>query len=155
MAIEARYVHTNLIARDADALVAFYRDVFGCAPVPPARDYAGRDLERGAGVAGARLTGMHLHLPGHGPDGPTLEIYRYDPGRDGDLEPPIDRPGFGHIAFEVADVDAARDQVLAAGGRAIGEVVDLSPAPGLTVRWCYVRDPEGNAVELQAWTREG
>ena len=64
----------------------------------------------------------------------------------------VNRPGFGHIAFQVADVVTARDQVLHAGGSAVGEVVTLSVATGAEVTWCYVTDPEGNIVELQNWT---
>ena len=69
----ARYVHTNLIARDWRRLARFYQDVFGCVPVPPERNLSGTEMEAGTGVPGARLQGMHLRLPGTGPDGPTLE----------------------------------------------------------------------------------
>ena len=34
----ARYVHTNLIARDWRELARFYVEVFGCELVPPERD---------------------------------------------------------------------------------------------------------------------
>ena len=54
---EAKYMHTNLIARDWRRLAAFYTEVFGRSAVPPERDYAGSDLERGRGLRGARLTG--------------------------------------------------------------------------------------------------
>ena len=73
----ARYVHTNLIARDWRALARFYEDVFGCAVVPPERDFSGPELEAGSAVPRARLQGAHLRLPGHGSDGPTLEIFQY------------------------------------------------------------------------------
>ena len=43
----ARFGHTNLIARDWRALAKFYQEHFGCTPVPPERDFKGRDLERG------------------------------------------------------------------------------------------------------------
>jgi predicted enzyme related to lactoylglutathione lyase len=146
-----RYGHTNLIARDWRALARFYSELFGAVPVPPERDYAGPDLEAGTGVAGARLQGVHLRLPGHGERGPTLEIYNYS--RLEEAPPPaVNRPGFAHIAFEVADVASARSRVLAAGGRAVGEVVTLSPAPDRRVTWCYVTDPEGNILELQSWS---
>ena len=149
--LNARYGHTNLVARDWRSLAAFYEQTFGCAPVPPERDYRGPDLEAGTGVLGAALQGVHLRLPGHGPTGPTLEIYQYQPALEG--QPPVvNRPGFGHIAFAVDDVPLARQAVLDAGGRAVGEVVTLQTSDGRRVTWCYVTDPEGNIVELQAWS---
>ena len=151
MAISARYVHTNLIARDWRKLADFYTSELGCEPVPPERDYSGADLERGTGVRGARLRGVHLRLPGWGPDGPTLEIYQYSREEEA-LPTAANRPGFAHIAFAVPDVLAAREEVLAAGGRAVGEVVTLTTADERQVTWCYVTDREGNIIELQAWS---
>lgn len=146
----ARYVHTNLIARDWQGLAHFYQTHLGCAPVPPERHYAGPELERGTGVAGATVRGAHLRLPGHGDDGPTLEIYSYSRLADGPA-PAVNRPGFGHLAFEVPSVPEARREILAAGGKAVGEVVTLTTATGTRVTWCYVTDPEGNIIELQSW----
>ena len=148
--MRARYGHTNLVARDWQRLAAFYADLFGCVAVPPERDYRGRDLEAGTGVRDAALRGVHLRLPGHGDDGPTLEIYTYEHGPQ-PLPPAANRPGWGHIAFVVDDVAAGRQAVLAAGGSAVGDVVTLETADGRSVTWCYVTDPEGNIVELQAW----
>ncbi len=124
--------------------------MFGCAPLPPERDYAGPALEAGTGVPGAALRGMHLRLPGHDSDGPTLEIYNYSVLAERPATA-VNRPGFGHIAFEVEGVAAARAAVIAAGGRAVGEVVTLTTAAGTKVTWCYVTDPEDNVVELQSW----
>jgi predicted enzyme related to lactoylglutathione lyase len=149
-----RYGHTNLIARDWRRLATWYERLFGCTPVPPERDYAGPDLARGTGVAGAALKGAHLRLPGHGDDGPTLEIYTFATSH-GESARVIDDPGWGHIAFAVADVESARQRVLDEGGTAIGEVVTLTTADGRRVTWCYVADPEGNAVELQSWAPAG
>ena len=147
----ARYVHTNLVARDWRTLVEFYRSVFGCVVVPPERDFSGPTLDAGTGVLGARLRGVHLKLPGHGPDGPTLEIFNFSQLADG-LAPKVNRPGWGHIAFAVSSVLAARAEVLAAGGSPVGDIVTLTTANGGRVTWCYVSDPEGNVVELQAWS---
>lgn len=151
MPLRARYVHTNLIAADWQALARFYETVFGCKPIPPARTYEGSDLERGTGVPASGLRGVHLRLPGYGAHGPTLEIYSYD---HLPLRPPTaaNNPGFGHIAFEVDDVAAARMAVLDHGGQPVGEIVTLQTAAGARVTWCYVTDPEGNIVELQAWS---
>jgi predicted enzyme related to lactoylglutathione lyase len=146
----ARYVHTNLVARDWRTLASFYQTLFGCVPVPPERDYSGPIFDAGTGVNGARLTGMHLRMPGTAADGPTLEIFNYSQLADGP-RPAVNRPGFGHIAFAVESVDDARAEVLAAGGHPVGDVVTLTTAAGSSVTWCYVTDPEGNVVELQHW----
>jgi predicted enzyme related to lactoylglutathione lyase len=151
MPISARYVHTNLIARDWRRLADFYTALFGCKVVPPERDYSGPDLERGSGVPGASLRGVHLRLPGVGADGPTLEIYQYSREEEG-FPPAANRPGFAHIAFAVPSVEDARSEVLAAGGKPVGDVVTLTTKDGRRVTWCYVTDPEGNIIELQAWS---
>ena len=146
----ATYGHTNLIARDWESLAVFYQQVFGCIPVPPTRDLAGSALERGTGVPNAQLKGVHLRLPGFGDAGPTLEIYTYSTVADR-LPAAANRLGFGHIAFAVSDVSAAREAVLHFGGSVHGEIVS-TPAGERTVTWAYVRDPEGNLVELQSWS---
>jgi catechol 2,3-dioxygenase-like lactoylglutathione lyase family enzyme len=103
----ARYVHTNLIARDWQRLARFYQETFGCVPVPPERNLSGAEMEAGTGVPGARLHGMHLRLPGVGPDGPTLEIFEYsEPAPEAARL--VNRPGFAHIAFAVDSVADAR-----------------------------------------------
>jgi predicted enzyme related to lactoylglutathione lyase len=150
MTISTRYVHTNLIAADWQALARFYEKVFGCVRLLPERDLAGPAMDAGTGLPAAHLRGVHLRLPGCGEAGPTLEIFTYDSLSE---RPPtaVNRPGFGHLAFSVADVAAARAAVLAAGGRPVGEVVTVDVAGGGRVTWCYVTDPEGNVLELQSW----
>jgi predicted enzyme related to lactoylglutathione lyase len=150
MGMAAKYVHTNLIARDWQALASFYERIFGCIPVPPQRDLSGDALERGSRVPGAALQGVHLRLPGYGNDGPTLEIFSYNSLAEGQPAA-ANRPGFGHIAFAVPDVEAARSAVLEAGGSHFGDIV-TTPAGSRSVTWTYVRDPEGNLVELQTWS---
>jgi predicted enzyme related to lactoylglutathione lyase len=90
-------------------------------------------------------------LPGHGANGPTLEIFSYSRFAEGPT-PAVNRPGFGHIAFAVASLSDARREVLVAGGPAVGEIVSLTTAAGARVSWCYVTDPEGNVIELQSWS---
>lgn len=148
-----RFLHTNLVARDWQRLAAFYERVFGCTRVLPERHLSGDALERGSGVPGARIDGVHLRLPGGGPDGPTLEVFQYGENVEAP-SPSANRVGFGHIAFEVADVAAARDAVVAAGGATVGTIESV-PIPGAgTITWTYARDPEGNIIELQRRDRE-
>jgi len=152
MAITAKYVHTNLIAEDWQALSSFYQNLFGCIPIPPERDYQGEKLEAGSGVPGAHVRGVHLLLPGYGDKGPTLEIFNYNVLKS-HVKTAVNRPGFGHIAFSVEDVSAAQRSVLKAGGHAVGKIVTMQNAVGANVTWCYVTDPEGNIIELQSWSQ--
>ena len=149
--IDARFGHVNVIARDWRKLADFYTRVFGCEFVPPERDLSGPVLEAGTGVPGATIRGAHLRLPGLGENGPTLEIFQYGAGPERP-ETAINRPAFGHIAFAVPDVAVAREAVLAEGGGVIGEVVTTGTSDGRRVTWTYVTDPEGNILELQAWS---
>lgn len=153
MAIESRFAHVNLIAKDWRLLARFYEQVFGCVPVPPERKLKGELLERATGVQGATLQGVHLRLPGFGEEGPTLEIFEYGHGLEADPRA-VNRQGFAHLAFAVEDVHAARDAVLEAGGKSVGEIVTLAVSNTRSVRFVYVADPEGNVLELQWWLDE-
>ncbi len=147
--IQAKYTHTNLIAVDWRTLAKFYIEVLGCELVPPERDLRGEPVERGTAIPGVHLSGVHLRLPGVGSDGPTLEIFNYEPLAAAAAKK-VNQPGFGHIAFAVEDIDAARAEVLAHGGRAVGELVKTPIGDtGHYYRWCYLTDPEGNILELQ------
>lgn len=150
--IKAKYVHTNIVAEDWKKLADFYIKVFGCEVVPPERNYKGKELDSGVNIQNVELKGVHLKLPGYEKNGPTLEIYSYSPMKL-KKEKPVNQPGFTHIAFEVEDVEKAKTIVLAAGGRAIGEIVILQTSDGRSVKWCYLTDPEGNIIELQKWAQ--
>ncbi len=150
MPIRAKYVHTNLIARNWKRLVRFYSDVFGCEPKGPERDMSGAWLDSLTSLRNAHLTGVHLRLPGYGDDGPTLEIFSYDePVERG--SPVANQCGVGHIAFAVDDVDQALQAVIGAGGDAVGNIAATEVSGVGSLRVVYARDPEGNIVELQKW----
>ena len=150
--MQAKYVHTNLIAQDWRKLAEFYTTVFGCVFVPPERDYQGDAMDAGTGLKSAHLTGAHLRLPGYGDNGPTIEIFNYNQ-LEARPKTAVNRPGFAHIAFEVDNVEAARREVEANGGKMLGEIVTLTTKIGTKVTWCYMTDPEGNAIELQSWLK--
>jgi predicted enzyme related to lactoylglutathione lyase len=146
--INSRFIHVNLITQDWKRLAEFYRQVFGCTPIPPERDLKGRWLEDATGVYGAEIHGMHLRLPGHGDEGPTLEVFQYNIQEERP-ESVVNRPGFAHIAFLVDDVFAARDAVIAAGGGTIGEIIKVRISGVGEIAFVYATDPEGNIIELQ------
>ncbi|MFC2035077.1 VOC family protein [Chloroflexota bacterium] len=146
--INARFTHTNVIARDWNKLTQFYQQVFGCIPLFPSKDYEGQWIEDATGVPGAKIRGIQLQLPGYGDNGPTLEILQYT-NQERPMKPAANRPGFQHIAFSVDDVEAAQDAVIAAGGGMLGKIasVDIPEVGRATL--VYLTDPEGNIIELQ------
>jgi predicted enzyme related to lactoylglutathione lyase len=148
--MRAKYRHTNIVAEDWRKLADFYERILGCNPIPPERASSGQWVERSTGVPGAEVRGIHLRLPGFGDSGPTLEIFEYNRAEKR-LETTINRPGFAHIAFEVDDVEAARDEVLAAGGGCVGDLVTAEITNAGTITFVYMTDPEGNIIELQNW----
>ncbi|NOY08145.1 MAG: VOC family protein [Spirochaetes bacterium] len=117
------------------------------------KDHNGGGKDNGDGSAGKPVD---VHI-----SGPTLEIFQYNtPAKERVEEKPCvekvalpspDSPGFGHIAFSVADVPATAEAVFAHGGSAAGErTVREIPGAGI-IDFQYVRDPEGNIIEVQRW----
>jgi catechol 2,3-dioxygenase-like lactoylglutathione lyase family enzyme len=139
------------MANDWRKLQDFYIQVFACEPVSSERDHKGPTFEALTGQpAGICFQGRHLRLPGHGDRGPTIEIFQ--PNRsDPKLPSSLLRPGFAHIAFEVPDVAAKREEILKWGGRDIGQLVTLDIPGAGKLTLIYMTDPEGNIVELQRW----
>jgi predicted enzyme related to lactoylglutathione lyase len=147
----ARFAHVNLIGHDWRRLAEFYQSVFGCEPVPPVRNQKGDWLDRATGIPAAHIEGVHLRVPGHGPEGPTLEIFGYAEMPDRPAIKP-NTPGFSHIAFAVDDVGSVADEIVAAGGTTVGERMQVDVSGMGQLLFQYVADPEGNIIELQKWS---
>ena len=146
-----RYAHTNIVAHDWRALADFYVVALDCEILLPERDHHGDWVGELTGIDGAAITGAHLRLPGYGEGGPTLEIFEYN--LPADCPPPaLNRYGLAHLAFEVSDVEAARQRFIEAGGSDLGSVLTRPIAGAGTITLVYMCDPEGNIVELQRWS---
>jgi glyoxylase I family protein len=75
-------------------------------------------------------------------------LHRPGAGADGKPATPAEaalREGYGHVAFDVADLDTGYDRAVARGAR---PVMPPGPSPEAGVRMAFVADPEGNLVEL-------
>jgi predicted enzyme related to lactoylglutathione lyase len=145
-----RYVHTNIIAKDANKLITFYKTVFHCQSINETRNLRGAWLDKLTGLSEAHITGEHLLLPGYEIDHPTLEIFSYDELKEA-IEPEINRPGIAHLAFEVDDVESTLAEIIKAGGSSLGELVTAAYPDNQEAVFVYARDPEGNIIELQSW----
>lgn len=145
-----RYVHTNIIARDHQKLVDFYKEVFHCKSIGEKRDLRGAWLDELTGIPDAHIVGEHLCLPGYDEDHPTLEIFSYDE-MEADSSS-LNKCGLAHLAFEVDDVESTLQLLLEKGGSQVGKVVRTEYDDGRKATFVYARDCEGNIVELQSWS---
>lgn len=145
-----RYAHVNIIAKDWRKLCDFYVQVFDCEPWSSERDHHGPHIDALIGMRGRRIQGRHLRVPGHGENGPTIEIFTCDVNGE-DYPRLINRPGLAHLAFEVDDVDSKRQQIKDLGGADYGDLVTIDIAGAGKLTLIYMTDPEGNIVELQKW----
>ena len=148
--MKAKFVHVNIIASNWHKLAEFYIQVFGCEPVPPERNLSGEWLDKGTGISGAEIKGIHLRLPGYDNIGPTLEIFQYSKNKKRS-NTSINREGIGHIAFQVDNIEEFKKVILEWGGILVGETVTLNVNGAGTISFLYLTDPEGNIIELQKW----
>ena len=145
-----RYVHTNIIAKDVNKMIEFYKNVFNCKSIGETRDLKGEWLDRLTGLKNAHLKGEHLLLPGYGDNCPTLEIFSYDEMKDV-VPQDINRPGIAHLAFEVENAKNTLDKILKHGGSMLGELVMTEYPNNKMAMFVYAKDIEGNIIELQSW----
>jgi len=125
-------------------LAQFYRDAFGLVDRRPPRNLSGT-ATRGTGVPDAEIRSVWLYVPDT--PRPFLEILGYTPAQQAEPRP-VNAPGWGHIALEVADLRATLDAVLRLGGNLQGEIITLQ-GPDHRFEIVYLRDPEGNVIELE------
>ena len=126
--------HVGLNVADLDAAERWYVRAFGYT----------RDLA-------IRLDALELDIvmlihPGRGDRLELLHRPGSTPGMRAATPPEaVLTEGFGHIAFDVDDVDRHFDRLVDLGARPVMSP-RASPEPG--VRMAFVADPEGNLVEL-------
>ena len=126
----ARIDHVVLRVEDLEGMIAWYRDVLGC------------ELERGPGDIGlAQLRAGDSLIDLVAADGPL--------GRASGTMPDHSAPNVDHVCLLVDPWDASRiTRYLAKHGVESGDVADRYGATGMGPS-IYIRDPEGNTVELK------
>jgi predicted enzyme related to lactoylglutathione lyase len=144
------FAHTNIIAKDWKRLAEFYVIVFDCILLEPERDLNDQWLTDGSNVPKAHLKGVHLRLPGKGQTA-TLEIFTYS-SQEPTSERIPNKEGFGHIAFKTDDVEVLQKKALQHGATTLGKIVNATIEGAGNITWTYIKDPEGNIVELQHWS---
>ena len=143
-----RFDQVKLVSSDVAALAAFYTEALGCCLLFGPATLVDADLTRGIGAPPGPVTLAMLGFADHQTGSPILEIYSID--GDEAVDWPF-RPGQGHLAFEVDDVHVSVEHLLDAGATMLGDVVDWRGPSGSLGRFAYLRDPEGNIVDV--WGR--
>ncbi len=142
----SKLLHVNINAKDWKKVAAFYEEVFGCTRILPEKAIAGDYAKQLTGLDGADIGGITLAFPDD-PDGCQLEIFQYNI-QDDTAPGTINMTGLGHIAIDVEDIEVTTEKLLAAGGSFVGSQVHRTYAdkPDLFIH--YVKDCEGNIIEL-------
>ena len=133
-----RIDHVSFTVGDLDRSADFYRR-FGFEDV---KRYvsAGPHVDRGADTEDADMELLWLKRP---EGGPMLELIRYVKHQAG-RSAHNSKVGAAHICFVLDDVFGAHAELSAAGMTFLSDPNEDE----FGVRWVYLRDPDGNAVEL-------
>jgi catechol 2,3-dioxygenase-like lactoylglutathione lyase family enzyme len=140
-----KLAHINLVARNAEALAAFYTSVMKCELLRGLKVLSGEKVSRGNGLSNSKINSIWLKFPEL--EHPFLEIHEHTVTHHRD-QPRVNEPGFGHLSFQMEDIGDALSKIIKAGGTQIGQVTDFG-APDEPYLIAYARDPEGNVLELE------
>jgi lactoylglutathione lyase len=137
---EPRLDHAGLTVADLDAATRWYGEALGY------------EVELRLRVDAIDLDIVMLRHTGHGDRLELLSRPGSAPGprHAGPAEAALVE-AYGHVAFDVTDLDATFGRLVALGAR---PVVPPGPSPEAGVRMAFVADPEGNLVELLSRPQE-
>ena len=126
--------HVAIATPDLAKATAIYRDVLGAKVSPPVAQPA-----HGVTTVFVELPGSKIELLAPlGDDSPIANFLSRNPGG-----------GVHHLCFEVDDIIAARDRLLAQGARLAGAAEPKTGAHGKPVLFLHPKDFVGTLIELE------
>jgi methylmalonyl-CoA/ethylmalonyl-CoA epimerase len=128
-----RLNHIAIVVADLEAETARYRDVLG-AEVSPPQDVP----EHGVTVVFVALPNTKVELLA--PLGPASPVAAFLARTGG---------GMHHVCYEVDDLIAARDRLVASGTRVLGDGQPKIGAHGKPVLFLHPKDFAGTLIELE------
>lgn len=126
--------HVAIAVPDLDAAAAVYRDTLGAEVSAP------KDMpEHGVTTVFVILANTKIELlAALGEDSPIQSFLSRNPSG-----------GIHHLCYEVADILAARDRLLAQGARVLGGGEPKTGAHGKPVLFLHPKDFDGTLIELE------
>jgi len=138
--------HVSISTRDLERLLSFYRDLLGLEQVLDTQIADNPSFDRVVGLPGARARGVFLQA-----GNAYIEFWQYSApvGKAPIENRPACDAGLTHMCFDIEDLAATYEKLAQAG------VLFLSPPQHLgSVITCYIRDPDGNLIELRQGIKE-
>ena len=132
--------HVGITVSDLDASIEFYGSMFGMETLVRA-DPSGEIVERTVGVPNAA---MRLAILA-GENG-MIELIEYVRSAGEQRAPSTNDVGSAHVCFQVGDIEAAYQELMAKGARFVSP-----PSPPLDeggTRIVFLSDPDGIPVEI-------
>ncbi|MET0483666.1 MAG: methylmalonyl-CoA epimerase [Aestuariivirgaceae bacterium] len=129
-----RLNHVAIVVPDLKAGIAIYRDMLGARVSEPRAE-----PDHGVTVVFVELPNTKVELlEPLGEDSPVKGFLERNPAG-----------GIHHLCYEVADIIAARDRLIAAGARVLGGGEPKIGAHGKPVLFLHPKDFAGTLVELE------
>lgn len=134
--------HASITTADMNRLIAFYRDLFGLDIVLQSEWH--RDNAKADAIYGLKETSVRMAILRIGNAFLELFEFRHPVGKASVPDRPVCDQGITHFCIMVDDIDAEYERL-----SALGVVFHCppQPVPGLC-KATYLRDPDGNIVEL-------
>ncbi len=139
-------LYVNLIVRDLDEMLDFYRNVLGFE-VMVESEFADEIFSRGVGLPDVSMKMAHLRLPG---SDFRVKMYQYHEVAERQLHRVLpEQTGFRNLAFQVDDIEQGYRELINRGVSFVTPPVSLKqPGYEAETRLCYFHDPEGNLIEM-------
>jgi catechol 2,3-dioxygenase-like lactoylglutathione lyase family enzyme len=137
--------HAGVIVSDLERSIDFYLDVLGLEMLTePSPVFDAPELGEALGVPGAALRMVTFRV---GDD--TLELLEYSaPSSPIDAPLPQNALGAHHVAFQVDDIRATYEDLVARGVRFLSPPNPIDDGVLAGWRWAYFTDPDGITLEL-------